>query len=222
MSRLTRKERHKTNFLKARQIEKIPVREPILIVCEDGKSSVYYFQEKVVDLRLESSKIKITGESDPHPSNVVEFARIERAQNRKRCRVSGEVPYKHIYCVMDVDDHVGLSDAVQRARDLNFIPIVSNESFELWYLLHFIDNKPGSMHRDDINRLLSTFLNKRYDKGARGMYPMIKSNEEKAIALADKLLNDAVELCEERNPYRNPSTEVHLLVKYLNQIAGGK
>jgi len=220
MKKLTKKQRHKENFLKTRKIEMVQVREPVLIVCEDSKSSVYYLREKVAALRLEASSVKVTGESGSHPSNVVEFARLERERNKKECKLNGRVPYKHIYCVMDVDDHTGLSDSIQRARDLGFIPIVSNQSFELWYLLHFIDFVPGYLHRDKITKMLSEKLGKEYDKGERGIYALLKEREGKAIELAEKMFNDAETLSDERNPHRNPCTEVYKLIQKLNELAG--
>ncbi|MDB5283342.1 MAG: hypothetical protein JWO06_2417, partial [Bacteroidota bacterium] len=143
------KERTKSNFLKTRVTGIISVREPLLIVCEDSKSSVFYFREKRDDLRLEAAKVKVTGESGSHPKSVVEFARIERDKNKEACRKSGEVPYSHVYCVFDVDEHPQIEGVIQRARDLGLIPIVSNQSFELWYLLHFLDNLPGWLRRDE-------------------------------------------------------------------------
>jgi hypothetical protein len=216
---LTHKERHKANFLKTRAVQTVPVREPILIVCEDSKSSVFYFREKRDDLRLDTAKVKVTGESGSHPSSVVEYARLEYEKNRADCRKTGEVPYQHVYCVFDIDDHPNVSAAIQRARDLNFIPIVSNQCFELWYLLHFIEGAPGWLHRDDLCKMLSKIIGKEYEKGAKGMYSLIKHSEAKAIILATRLIADAIETSDERNPYRNPSTEVHILVAKLNATA---
>ena len=217
---LTHKQRHKANFIKTRAIQTVPVREPILIVCEDSKSSVLYFREKRDDLRLDTAKIKVTGESGSHPSSVVEYARQEYEKNKKRCKQTGEVLYKHVYCVFDIDGHPNVSAAIQRARDLNFIPIVSNQSFELWYLLHYIEAAPGWLHRDELCKRLSEVMGNRYDKGAKGMYARIKNREPQAITLATQLIDDAENLSDERNPYQNPSTEVHILIKKLNEIAG--
>jgi hypothetical protein len=217
---ISHKERTKNNFLKTRTIEIVPVREPILIVCEDSKSSVFYFNEKRQSLRLEATSIKITGESGSHPSSVVEFARLEKEKNKKECKKNGKVPYKHIYCVFDVDEHQNLSDAIQRAKDLKFIPIVSNQSFEVWYLFHFIKDPIGWTHRDELNKMLSIHIKKDYSKGEQGMYALIRDKEEHAIQLSEKILASAKEESEDRNPYRNPSTEVHIIVKKLNQIAG--
>jgi hypothetical protein len=218
--RVTHKERTKSNFLKTRETERISVREPLLIVCEDSKSSVFYFTEKRDHLRLEATKVKVTGESGSHPGSVVEFARNEREKNKARCKKTGEVPYSKIYCVFDVDEHLNLADAINRANALRLIPVVSNQSFELWFLLHFLETPPAWMLRDEINRQLSANMRKEYSKGAKGIYALIKDKEANAIKLAEQLLKDANELSEERNPYRNPSTQVHILIKKLNELAG--
>jgi hypothetical protein len=218
-TKLTRKERYKQNFLKTREISIIPVRGPILVVCEDSKSSVIYLREKRDALKLETTKIKITGESGSHPSSVVEYARLEYYKNKAECRKTKQLHYQKVYCVFDVDSHPNLSAAIQRARDLNFIPIVSNEAFELWYLLHYLDGVPGPLTRSELNNRLSIVLGKTYDKSASGMYDLLKTKESNAVTLSKKMLEDAIELTTERNPYRNPSTEVHILIEKLNELA---
>ena len=162
----------------------------------------------------------ITGESGQHPASVVEFARKEREKNKALCKKTGQIPYSKVYCVFDVDEHANLAEAINRARDLGLIPIVSNQSFELWFLLHYLQNPPGWLHRDEINRQLSAKMQREYSKGAKGMYALIKDKEAGAIKLAEQLLNDAHEISNERNPCRNPSTEVHILIKKLNELAG--
>lgn len=216
----TRKERFKSNIIKTRPTGIIPVKEPLLIVCEDSKSSVFYFREKRDYLRLDTTKVKVTGESGSHPGSVVEFARKERDKNKADCKKSGAVPYSRVYCVFDVDEHPNLAAAIQRAKDLRLVPIVSNQSFELWYLLHLLDGPPGYLHRDEINKKLGTWMKKEYNKSSGGMHELIKDKESHAIKLAEQLMKDAHTISTERNPYRNPSTEVHILVKRLNQLAG--
>jgi hypothetical protein len=123
---------------------------------------------------------------------------------------------------MDVDNHETLKKAIDKARSNGLIPIISNESFELWYLLHFIDYSSASMSRKTINILLSKMLGGNYNKGDKDIYDKIYANEVKAWLSARLLYKHANESSDERDPLINPSTEVHIMLSYLHKISGIK
>ena len=70
------------SFLKKRKTGTREVREPVLIVCEDSKSSVYYLKEKVKSARLTSTEVEVSGDSNSAPISVVDFA-IERKRQQR-------------------------------------------------------------------------------------------------------------------------------------------
>jgi hypothetical protein len=127
------------SFLKKRKTGTREVREPILIVCEDSKSSVYYLKGKVKSARLTSTDVEVSGDSNSAPISVVDYAIKRKKAQKINAKKKGIYEYKEIYCVMDVDNHDTLQNAIVKTKDHLLLPIISNESFELWYLLHFTD-----------------------------------------------------------------------------------
>jgi len=90
----------------------------------------------------------------------------------------------------------------------------SNESFELWYLLHFSFYNTA-ISRKQYGKLLDDLLGHKYEKNSREMYSEIFHLQHTAIKNADRLLSSHDPINPESN---NPSTTVHLLVLELNRF----
>lgn len=195
------------------------VKKPILIVCEDSKSSIYYLRSKIKDLNLSPIDIEVDGNSDSSPNSVVKYAIRRKKEQTSKAKKNGIEEYESIYCVMDVDEHATLKNAIQQALDNALIPIVSNQSFELWYLLHFMEYSTAFIHRDDILKKLKVHLGKEYDKADSKIYEHLKGGEDKAIQNAKKLKQSAEIESNQRQPLRNPSTDVFILIEKLNSLA---
>jgi hypothetical protein len=206
----------KTNFRE--------VKKPILIVCEDSKSSVFYFKAKIKDLNLNPVDVEVDGNSNSSPDSVVKYAVKRKNAQKKKAQKEGIEEYEFIYCVMDVDDHPTLKNAIQQAIDNNIIPIVSNQSFEIWYLLHFMEYSTAYIHRNDIVKKLKIYLGKEYEKSDNKIYELLKSkgSEEKAIENAKKLIQSAENDSDERNPLRNSSTNVYVLIEKLKDLTSSQ
>jgi len=129
-------------------------------------------------------------------------------------------PYNQIWCVFDRDDFP-LADydrAFQLARNYGIKVAWSNEAFELWYLMHFNYHDTG-IRRQYYQAKLGPCLGCSYDKADKTLYARLKSRRETAIKHARKLEKKWNE-CGERFPERlNPSTSVHKLVEFLNELA---
>lgn len=63
---------------------------------------------------------------------------------------------------------------------------VSNEAFELWYLLHF-HYYDTAMSRDEYSDKLSILMEKKYRKNQDDMYELIRDRQSAAINNANKL-----------------------------------
>lgn len=208
-------------FLKQRKSKFKNLRKPILIVCEDSKSSVFYLKKKARSKGLNPEDIVVTGDSGSAPISVVDYALDLREKRRKKSKKEGTLEYSEVFCVMDVDEHPSLKAAIIKAKANRLVPIVSNESFELWYLLHFTTYSTAFKNRAVLNRELSAFLGKNYEKGDDSMFELILQkggSEATALELAARL--DAAALAEsvERDPLRNPSTQVYLLIEKINNF----
>ena len=220
----------------------------ILIVCEDRKSSVYYLEGKRDECNLSNSatieKLKIAGIAvdieggNSAPISVVDYAITKRDEYNARAKKMNIYPYKKVYCVMDVDEHPSLKPAVDKINSVNrtspeseLIHIISNECFEVWYILHFkyttgalyrpSSKNPSDAHR--IDKVLEDYLGQEYDKSAPDIFKLIKAkggNEEQAIRYAEKLEKYHKDSSPDTEPYLcNPSTEVYKLINELNRLS---
>ena len=92
----------------------------------------------------------------------------------------------------------------------------SNESFELWFLLHF-SLFVNPIARGNYARLLSKYLGIPYTKQsgfAKKLYQILKPLESKAIKNAETLMDGHNGM---KPSEANPSTTVHKLVSSLNE-----
>lgn len=174
-------------------------RPDILIVCEGEETEKNYFES----FEVTSAKIKIvpTGENT---INIVYCAEKENKKNK----------YDQVWCVFDKDDYgEKFSEAIEKAKNLNFKVAYSNECFELWFVLHFIYLQ-SAMSRNDYNKKLKIFLNENYKKNDKKIYDKLLKNQNVAIENAKKLLNYFKDF---RPIDANPSTKVVYLVEELNK-----
>ena len=128
-------------------------------------------------------------------------------------------PYSQVWCVFDGDSFPlkNYARAFELAHANNIRTARTNEAFEFWYLLHF-DYFDSAISRNQYAKKLSE-RGLEYDKADRYVYEKVKANQETAIRNAKRLerhWNDSECKLPERE---NPSTNVHKLVEFLNELA---
>lgn len=190
-------------------------REPydrVLIVTEGVKSEPNYFEDLVRHYRLSSANVMIIG-TGKDPSAVVQ----EAIDTRDRELELGE-RYDQVYCVFDRDRHANFFAASQRASSLGIRLARSWPCFEYWLLLHFryirmpfvaSGSRSGC---DNCTVQLRKFIPS-YRKSTANLFSILLNKLDRAKEHAHKALADANSTGE-----RNPSTEVHGLVEYLQEI----
>lgn len=182
----------------------VDTREPLerfLIVCEGEKTEPNYFRS----FRVPREVITVHGLGD----NTVRI--VERA-----IELMTEGNYDQIWCVFDRDSFPAqnFNAALELARRHGIEVAYSNESFELWYVLHFEFLNSG-IHRADYITKLHRLLGHRYEKNSDTIYEELAERQPVAIRNATRLLD----LYTPQNPERdNPSTKVHKLVIELNKF----
>ncbi len=184
-----------------RKLNTREVKETFLIVCEGTKTEPSYFRR----FRVPKEVLAIEGLGE-NPTRVVERA-ITRAK---------EEEFDQVWCVFDRDDFPvpDISKAFELAKKHKIEIAYSNESFELWYILHFEFLNTG-ISRKDYSKKLSDLTGKSYAKNSRDMYDDLLNLQPIAIKNADRLLEEYPN----HNPVTdNPSTTVHHLVKQLNRF----
>jgi hypothetical protein len=188
----------------------------ILIVCEGEKTEPNYFSGFQKELRSREIVRKVYLEIKPAGRNyhrVVEVAIRLKEQD-------GE--YDQVWCVFDRDfkaenkNQQNYNTAIQLANENSINLAVSNDAFELWFLLHY-EYYSSETHRTKLFEKLSDRLGEKYEKTSDIMYEKLKDKQVDAIKYAEKLWSD----CQE-NYNTNPSTTVFKLVETLNNFIENK
>lgn len=193
---------------KTNKKEQLPI---ILIVCEGERTEPNYFN------RFEVTNIKIEprGIGD-NTIRLVEYA-IEESQNND---------YDQVWCVFDKDSFPkdNFNRAVQLAQNNDFGIAYSNESFELWYILHF-EFLNSQITRDQyIKKLNDIFKSKKlegfpdsYKKNDPNIYRILKPYQDTALKNAKNLSKDYESELTPSPATQFPVTYVYKLVEELNK-----
>ncbi|MBS1634468.1 MAG: RloB domain-containing protein [Bacteroidetes bacterium] len=197
--------------LEPKQIDKFEERRYFLIVTEGERTEPIYFNHFKSYLPKELLEtIEISGEGD-NTINVVKKA-IELRNLRN---ASFKPKYDEVWAIYDKDDFPDnrFDSAVSLAKRENIKSGHSNQSFELWYLLHF-QYLTSALHRGDYIKLLSKNLGFKYEKNDTQVVNHLfqKCNIKQAIAWAKRL----EEMHIGKSPSQScPSTKVHELIEKL-------
>ncbi len=116
------------------------IKQSFLIICEGENTEPDYFNE----FKLGSAKVESVGQGMNTISLVHRAIFLKKDYARK-----GQV-YNQYWVVFDKDDFSNndFNTAIWVAEAAGFQVAYSNQSFELWYLLHF------NLHQGEINRSL--------------------------------------------------------------------
>lgn len=185
-----------------RRVSIYPIRQRFLIVCEGEKTEPNYFRK----FRVPSLIVDVKG-LGTDTVRIVEDA-IE---------IKNDDDYDQTWCVFDKDDFpvMNFNEALDLARRNGISVAYSNQSFELWYLLHF-DLVHSAITRSQYMRILNSKLDHKYCKNSLTIYDELITRQSTAIRNAKSLLSEYHPL----NPAKDdPSTTVHLLVEELIQYS---
>ena len=212
---------HKNKVKSARNLARRKAKrrsyDKVLIVCEGEKTEPFYFKELRIHYDLASANIEVFGAKGTDPASIFDFAK-RRFDSEKRKGDS----YDRVYCVFDKDTHQNFSSVVESIRIANpkgvYFAIPSVPCFEFWLLLHFCytTNPYRSVPRksacDQVTSDLKRYLPD-YEKGAQNLFSELVLKVTIAKKNAAKIYVQAKETQTD-----NPSTRIHELVDYLQNI----
>jgi hypothetical protein len=186
-------------------------RRRVLIVCEDSKSSCLYFRAFNID--KERAQVLTVG------TGMNTDSLVEEAMRLKNVAAANARPYNEVWCVLDRDDFPlrNYARTFELARNSKIRIAWANEAFELWYLLHFNYHDTG-ISRAEYKAKLDPCLPEPYDKVDAKMYAKVLACQEVAIRNARRLERHWREMGEKFPERQNPSTSVHKLVEFLNEL----
>lgn len=204
------------NRLKRRQANRASY-DKVLIVCEGKKTEPNYFNELVYFYKINSANVEIDGTCGSSPKSVFEHA-VSLYENEV---VKGD-PFDRVYCVIDRDSHESYNETIDKIYSKNpkstFYATTSIPCFEYWLLLHFrYTTKPyastssSSIGENVLKDLLEVMPD--YKKGSEGLFTLLYDQLEYAKNNAVRAQGYAKE-----NNTDNPSTSVHELIVYLQNI----
>ena len=233
-----KKELEKKNF--KRQVNDKMTVPDIIIACEDSVSSPSYFRMIVGNLIekkiITQDSFVIATHKHSNPMGVLD--------DLKHYKKEGKVykDFDHKWIVIDRDSprvnggghskedfNNALKNAKSKKSNFNIEVAYANDSFELWYLLHF-EYRNSAISRDEIlTRVIKRLKeldaykfaklskdNIKQEKYTRLIFKTLKPLQSVAIRNAKKLLDS---YGDEHNPESdNPSTTIHKLVNILNSL----
>jgi hypothetical protein len=235
-----RKEALKAKDFKSKDKTKSKVPD-IIISCEDSISSPAYFKEIIDNLIInkqitQDSFVLVPHDGGTQPSKVLERLKNYSDKNGKTFK---DFHYKWIVIDRDVertnggghtseDFNLAINSAKSKKQKLNIEVAYSNDSFELWYLLHF-DYLDTSFLRDEINvRLIKKLKEKNPHKFALLNNVNIKQANytkhiyDELLTLQPTAIKNAIKLLESYGTVHNPecdiSTTVYKLIVVLNDL----
>ena len=213
----------------------------ILIVTEDTKSSLTYFEEVRASLGLPEENVTVEPGDGSDPVSVVETA-VESAYRAG----SGKKAFDRVFVVVDRDQHGKFDEAMTMLDQFNaatstgtrrvhkwapnkgqpdeqqrFELVLSDPCFELWLLLHFTPwtsafaaTKDGSVCAKVQHELKRDGRLPNYDKGASGWWDATRERYDEAKANAEAGVAAA-----ERTGNTDPSTTVYEVVEAILSIS---
>lgn len=198
MVRKTQRDVHAANRNRKQKHGTRQPKDTILIACE-GHTEAAYFQDMGQHHRMAVTALPLARSCE---SLVFEAEKINEQDG----------PYNEVWVVFDKDAEEGrFNHGIQMAHEKNISVAYSNESFELWFCLHF-DYIDAGLTREQYCEKMTAYLGTKYRKPHPDIYWSLEPRQNQAIRFAERLMSNY----QVRNPYRdNPSTTVHELVERL-------
>jgi hypothetical protein len=219
---LFHKRKAKANADTQRRKAKRDAYAKVLIVCEGEKTEPLYFSELVDHYEIHSANVRVTGACGSDPLSVVNYAN----QLYEYELSAGSGPFDRVYCVFDRDAHTTYQAALTKIAVYKpkgtFFPITSVPCFEYWLLLHYTNTTAPFMPTGTTSagatvlKHLQTYW-PTYNKAAHGTFAHTLQISNDDLSLAKANANRALSQSKQHHD-DNPSTQVHELVDYLQNI----
>ena len=178
-----------------------------LIVCEGQETEPNYFEALGKEIK---NKVNLIIKRE----GKVTLSLVQEAK-----RLKDEDEKDEVWCVFDRDfkqepnNQQNFNEAISLAIKNNIHLAISNDAFELWFLLHY-EYYSSQTHRSELIKKLShkNRLGAKYQKNSEDMYEILKNKQQTAIDNAQRLWDNC-----NQDYNMNPSTTVFQLVNKLKR-----
>lgn len=188
-------------------------KKPLTVICSEGgkKSSEYYYFRNHAnrDLRIQFS----TGNStDPKGmlEDLLKYIRNEDIASEDNCR---------IFLVLDTDlDEKRISEIKkieQKCIDNNIEIVTSAPTFEIWYLMHYRNNRLNFQTSKEVKRELQN-INGTYAE-SMDMYKIIKESTDNARSTAQSLEQQVIRNKDDLLS-SNPHTSIYKILDAIDEF----
>ncbi len=213
MSKLGREGRKKSRKISVR--DERP--ETCLIITEGTETEVNYFEnmKKIINNRYRNREIQ-----ENYPIKVEGKGRSTSVLVNEAIKRKNRENFSKVWVVFDKDDNPDFDEAIKLAKENNIEVAWSNESFELWLLLHFQDLSVGIKRNQYLSNLNNHFKNNNinngiYNKNISNIFDVMIDKVDMAIMRSEKLRKYYERKSEHYASNMNPGTTVDILVKEL-------
>ncbi len=184
----------------------------VLIALEDTKSSRYYF-EKLISHKKLNGKVIFAEHIGTNPKKVLQAILDHKSEDK----------YEKKWIIIDRDSFSNddFRGAIEDARKKSICVAFSNESYELWILLHFEQvsaHKGREYLRHRLNQIFRDKFKKEYSKASRDIYNLIIGQQQNAISNARQLVERHLRDYGKIDVEINPITMIYQLVECLNSV----
>ena len=198
----------------------VSVKKIFIIYCEGENTEPEYFRSFPVNTE---TKVEVVGLGRSRLSLVKYILKLAK-ENEYLQGQSNYDPDRMIWSVFDMDtkgqegENLDFNQAITLAKEEGLEVAYSNDSFELWFFLHF-QYTDNLLHRTHYFEFLSQKFNINYEKDGKtkefsqSLYSLLLPFQESALKYAEKLhkSHKGKDYCD-----RNPCTTVYRLIKRLN------
>lgn len=195
-----------------------PLQKKMLIVCEGKNTEVDYFDK----FHIPGITIVPVGTGLSTSKLVREVESIKALQlKRKKLKKFDEV-----WVVFDKDDNKDFEDAIRLALSLKYKVAYTNQAFEYWFVLHFIDHQGNAMPRTDYAEQINKHLKQHgaeYDPKSKHvsdeMFDVLLAFLQDAYDRATRILESKKKLHKE---FEESVTTVQTLIRSINGMTTTK
>jgi len=193
----------------------LEINKRMLILCEDAKSSQYYFnsfkQDEELKRKLAAVSIEVYKPENHSPLGLV----MEAKRRKQKAKKEGN-PFDEIWVIPDRDGHAKIPEAYDMALANRIEFCISVVCFEYWVLLHFEKTTKSFDNCDDIINYIESKHYKEYSKNKNcfmDLKKLIPDAIKNGFWLHQQIKTD---IDNGKKGYQiNPYTDIHKLVDKL-------